>query len=86
MLFQLLTGELPFHGENPMALMNQIMNVPHPDPRKFNPKIVKPLVTIIDYTLAKDRAKRYQAASQLCSHLRALGKKIDAVMAKKKAG
>lgn len=86
MLFQLLTGEFPFHGENPMALMNQIMNVPHPDPRKFNPKIVKPLVTIIDNTLAKDREKRYQKASQLCSHLKALGKKIDAVRAKKKSG
>lgn len=85
MLFQLLTGELPFHGENPMALMNKIMNVPHPDPRKFNPKIVKPLVAIIDKTLEKDREKRYQKASQLCGHLKALGKKIDAVMAKKKA-
>jgi CHASE2 domain-containing sensor protein/predicted Ser/Thr protein kinase len=86
MLFQLLTGELPFRGENPMALMNQIMNVPHPDPRKFNPKIVKPLVTIIGNTLAKDREKRYKNASQLCSHLRMLGQKIDAVMAKKTSG
>lgn len=85
MSYQLLTGELPFHGENPMALMNKIMNVPHPDPRKFNPKIVKPLVTIIDRALEKDREKRYQKASQLCGHLKALGKKIDAVMAKKKA-
>jgi len=85
MLFQLLTGELPFHGENPMALMNKIMNVPHPDPRKFNPKIVKPLVAIIDKSLEKERKKRYQKASQLCNHLRALGRKIDAVMAKKKA-
>ena len=85
MLFQLLTGELPFHGDNPMALMNKIMNVPHPDPRKFNPKIVKPLVTIIDKALEKDRKKRYQKASQLCGHLKALGKKIDAVRAKKKA-
>jgi serine/threonine-protein kinase len=86
MLFQLLTGELPFRGENPMALMNKIMNVPHPDPRKFNPKIVKPLVTIIDNTLAKDREKRYKNAAQLCSHLRMLGQKIDAVMAKKTSG
>ncbi|MBL7181003.1 MAG: CHASE2 domain-containing protein [Desulfobacterales bacterium] len=85
MLFQMLTGELPFRGDNPMALMNQIMNVPHPDPRKFNPKIVKPLVTIIDKTLGKDRKKRYQKASQLRDHLRGLGKKIDAVMAKKSA-
>jgi serine/threonine-protein kinase len=86
LLFQLLTGELPFYGENPMALMNQIMNVPHPDPRKFNPKIVKPLVAIIDKSLEKGRNKRYQKASQMSAHLRELGKRIDAALAKKKAG
>jgi serine/threonine-protein kinase len=85
MLYQLLTAKLPFHGDNPMALMNQIMNVPHPDPRDFNPKIVKPLVTIIDNTLVKDRDKRYQKASQLCEHLRALGKKIDVAQAAKES-
>jgi len=84
MLYQLLTGELPFRGDNPMALMNQIMNVAHPDPRKYNPNIVKPLVTIIDNTLVKDRDKRYRKASQLHDHLRALGKKIDAVKVQKK--
>ncbi len=83
MLYQLLTGELPFHGDNPMALMNQIMNVPHPDPRKFNPKIFKPLVAIINKTLEKSRAKRYQHASQLATHLTELGKRVDAAVAKK---
>jgi serine/threonine-protein kinase len=86
LLFQLLTGELPFYGENPMALMNQIMNVPHPDPRKFNPKIVKPLVAIINKSLEKGRNKRYQKASQMSAHLRELGKRIDAALAKKKSG
>lgn len=86
MLFQLLTGELPFRGDNPMALMNQIMNTPHPDPRKFNPRIFKPLVAIIDKSLEKDRGKRYQKASQMSSHLRTLGKKVDAAVAKKKDG
>jgi serine/threonine-protein kinase len=86
LLFQLLTGELPFYGENPMALMNQIMNVPHPDPRKFNPKIFKPLVVIINKSLEKGRKKRYQEASQMSAHLRELGKRIDAALAKKKSG
>ncbi len=83
MLFQLLTGELPFRGDNPMALMNQIMNVAHPDPRKFNPNIYKPLVAIINKTLEKSRAKRYQHASQLAAHLAELGKRVDAAVAKK---
>jgi len=86
MLFQLLTGSLPFSGDNPMALMNRIMNEPHSDPRKINPKTVKPLVTIINKALEKKRENRYQRASRMSAHLRELGKAIDAFMAKKKAG
>ncbi|MBW2296781.1 MAG: CHASE2 domain-containing protein [Deltaproteobacteria bacterium] len=86
MLFQLLTGTLPFYADNPAALMNKIMNVPHPDPRKTNPKIVKPLVLILNKALAKDRDKRYQAGAQMCSHLRQTGRKIDEVLAGRKKG
>ncbi|MGE0086404.1 MAG: CHASE2 domain-containing serine/threonine-protein kinase [Desulfococcaceae bacterium] len=85
MLYQLLTGELPFRGDSPAALMHQIMNVPHPDPKQYNPKIMAPLVTIIDRALEKDRNKRYQRAIHIAQHLRALGAKIDAIMAQKKS-
>lgn len=84
MLFQLVTGELPFRGDSPAALMHQIMNVAHPDPRKINPKLVKPLIAIIDKALEKDRNKRYLRAGHMAKHLRALGMKIDAVIAQKK--
>ena len=82
MLFQLLTGKLPFYGDNPAALMNKIMNEAHPDPRKINQKIVRPLVTIINKSLEKNREKRYQKASQMASHLMELGKAIDAIKVK----
>ncbi len=84
MLYQMLTGELPFKGDNPAALMHQIMNVAHPDPRQFNPKIVKPLVFILNKALEKDRSKRYQKAGQMAAHLRELGKKLDEMMMKKR--
>ncbi|MEN8244333.1 MAG: serine/threonine-protein kinase [Thermodesulfobacteriota bacterium] len=84
MMYQLLTGTLPFYADNPAALMNKIMNVPHQDPRKINPKIVKPLALILDKALAKDREKRYQKSAQMCTHLRQTGKKIDQVMAARK--
>jgi len=86
MFFQLLTGKLPFFGESPAALMNQIMNVKHPDPKQINPKIVKPLVTIIDKALEKDRDKRYQRASQMAADLREVGRRIEAAIAKMKSG
>lgn len=87
MLFQLLTGDVPFHGDSPAALLHQIMNVPHPDPRKLNPKLLKPHVEIINKAMEKNREKRYQRASQMAAHLRTLGKKIDTlIMQKKKQG
>ena len=84
MMYQLLTGTLPFYADNPAALMNKIMNVPHQDPREINSKIVKPLALILDKALAKDREKRYQKSAQMCTHLRQTGKKIDQVMAARK--
>ena len=84
MMFQLLTGELPFRGENPAALMHQIMHVVHPDPKSINPKIVTPVVKVIDKALAKSRAERYQKAAHLRDHLREVRRKIDEIIATKK--
>jgi CHASE2 domain-containing sensor protein/tRNA A-37 threonylcarbamoyl transferase component Bud32 len=84
MTYQLLTGELPFYGESPPVLMHKIMNVPHKNPRLINPKIFKPLATILDKALEKEKEKRYSRASLMAAHLRELGKKIDALMMKKK--
>ena len=85
MMFQLLTGKLPFTGDSPPALMHAIMNKPHPDPRQFNPKIVKPLVAILNRAMEKDKEARYQKAGQMAGHLRELGKRIDAAVARKQA-
>ncbi len=84
MMFQMLTGQVPFRGDSPAALMHQIMTVPHPNAREINPKVIKPLVTILDKALEKDREKRYQTAAQMSAHLRMLGKKLDAHVSQKK--
>jgi CHASE2 domain-containing sensor protein/tRNA A-37 threonylcarbamoyl transferase component Bud32 len=84
MMYQLMTGKLPFYADNPAALMNKIMNEPHPDPRNFNPKIVKPVITVLNNALIKNRDKRYQKASLMCTHLRQIGKRIDVMMVQQK--
>ncbi len=86
MLFQMVTGQVPFKGDSPAALMHQILNIPHPDPKSINPKIYKPLVDIINKSLEKDREKRYQKAIDMAMHLRELCKKIDAAKTKKDTG
>jgi tRNA A-37 threonylcarbamoyl transferase component Bud32 len=82
--YQLLTGELPFGGENLAAIMYQITTVPHEPPTKYNPKIYKAAVTILDRALDKKLEQRYQTAKQMGDHLRILGQKLDEVRAKAK--
>jgi serine/threonine-protein kinase len=81
--YQLLTGELPFSGENLAAIMYQITSVPHEPPTKYNPKIFKAAVAILDRALEKKLERRYQTAKQMGDHLRLLGQKIDEVKARK---
>ncbi|MEW6076548.1 MAG: serine/threonine-protein kinase [Thermodesulfobacteriota bacterium] len=83
MMFQLLTGEVPFKGSSPAELMHKILNEPHPDPQQINPKIVKPLVAIINKAMSKKTEARYQTAGQMAQHLKILGQKIDAAKTKK---
>ncbi|MCJ7772096.1 MAG: protein kinase, partial [Desulfobacterales bacterium] len=83
-LFQLLTGQLPFHANSPAELMNNILNMQHPDPRKYNPKIKNPLVTIIDKALEKDKKTRYQTAGQMAANLIEIANKINELLARKR--
>ncbi len=84
-LFEMLTGEKPFTGEDITTLMFKIAKEKHPSPREINPKIPSVVEKIIDKALEKDLEKRYQKAGQMASHLRQVILKIDEVMAKKKS-
>jgi len=77
LFFQLLTGKLPFHGENLSNLLYQITQVRHPSIREINPRIPKACEQIIDRALAKDPGKRFQRASDMGKLLRLLGGKIE---------
>jgi tRNA A-37 threonylcarbamoyl transferase component Bud32 len=80
--YQLLTGELPFGGENLAAIMYQITSAPHEPPTKYNPKVYKAAVAILDRALEKRLERRYQQAKQMGDHLRLLGQKLDEAKAK----
>jgi serine/threonine protein kinase len=69
-LFELLTGEKPFHADSIAALLYQIANIDHPDVREFNKKVPLSVVRIINKALAKDAAQRYQTAGQMEEDLR----------------
>ncbi len=77
-LYQLLTGALPFHGKTMTELFYQITQVKHPSPRSHNPRVIKPCEQLIDKALAKNQDKRFQTAGLFAKYLRLLGTKIDA--------
>jgi serine/threonine protein kinase len=70
MLFQLLTGTLPLRGDSMAALMYQIANQPAPSVRVLRPELPQELADILDKTLSKSPARRYQTGGELAADLR----------------
>ena len=68
-LFELLTGELPFRG-NARMLMHQVIHDEPPSPRKLNSSIPKDLETITLKCLEKDPARRFETAEEFAKELR----------------
>ncbi len=68
-LFELLTGELPFRG-NARMLMHQVIHDEPPSPRKLNANVPKDLETITLRCLEKDAIKRYSSAFEVAEELR----------------
>ena len=68
-LYQLLTGELPFRGTSRMLLHQVLHDEPKP-PRRLNDRIPRDLETICLQAIAKEPARRYQTARELAEDLR----------------
>ena len=68
-LYELLTGELPFRGMTRM-LLDQVLFDEPPPPRRLNDRIPRDLETICLKCLAKETAGRYQTAAALATDLR----------------
>lgn len=59
-LYNMLTGHLPFDGENEFQIYNNILSREIPPPRAFNPEIPEELNQIVMMMLQRDPEKRYQ--------------------------
>jgi serine/threonine-protein kinase len=63
-LYEMLTGELPFRGSNPFAVMNdRVLNNPIP-PRAVNSDVSPELQEIIYRALEREPANRYKNAEE----------------------
>jgi serine/threonine protein kinase len=68
-LYELLTGELPFRGNRRMVIRQVIDDEPRP-PRGLNDKIPRDLETICLKAMAKNPARRYATARDMADDLR----------------
>ena len=68
-LFELLTGELPFRGNSRM-LIHQVIHDEPPSPRKLNGSVPRDLETICLKCMQKSVGQRYRSAKELGDELR----------------
>jgi len=69
-LYEMLTGKMPFDGPSPFAIMNsRLLNHPIP-PREANPEISPEMQEIIYRALEREPAQRYLSASEFAEDLK----------------
>jgi serine/threonine-protein kinase len=69
MLFEMLTGELPFKGDAPFAALTAILTQPVPDIRQLRRDVPEALANLIYRMLEKDRDKHIPGAGLACAQL-----------------
>jgi len=68
-MYQLLTGSLPFKATNNYSMVFQIINVDPPPPSIFRPEVPTPIDQIVKKTLQKRLEARYQTWDELAQDL-----------------
>ena len=66
-LFQMLTGRVPFSADSPVAIFLRHIQSPPPSPREFNSDITPAIEEVMLKALAKDPNIRYQEAREFAS-------------------
>jgi tRNA A-37 threonylcarbamoyl transferase component Bud32 len=74
--YQLLTGKLPFYGDNMAAILYQTTSIEPEPPTTYNPAINKPTLAILKRSLEKSRKDRYPDAGKMGEHLKLLSNKM----------
>lgn len=68
-LFEMLTGRVPFSGDSPVSIAVKHLQEPFPNPREINPEIPEAVSRIIKKAVEKDPENRYRSAREMSDDL-----------------
>lgn len=68
-LYECLTGRMPFTGDNIHSLLHHVLIEPASDPRLVEPSISEELASVMMRALEKDPSERYQNADEFIAAL-----------------
>lgn len=71
-LYEMLTGEVPFRGETPVAVAMRHVREQVPDVQRLRPEVSAATASVVDRAVAKDLARRYPDADSMVADLEEL--------------
>jgi len=71
-LFELLTGQQPYHGDTPMSVVVKHITDPVPHILDIKPDLPPAIETVIEKAMAKDREERFSTVKALSEALEAV--------------
>jgi len=87
-LYETVTGRVPFEGETPLSIMIKHRDETPKDPKEINAQVPRDLSQVILRCLEKDKDKRYQSAEEVHAELVKIEKSIpttERMVSKKKS-
>ena len=72
-VYELMTGRVPFDEKTPMGITLKHLSAPPPPPRQFNPDLSKKAEKVVLKALAKKPEERYSSAGAFAKALAAAG-------------
>jgi len=80
-LYEMLTGALPYSAEDPVALTMKHVNEPPHSPKEANPEVPEPLDAVTVKLLAKNPEDRYASAAEVVDDLERVRSELPSVVA-----
>jgi eukaryotic-like serine/threonine-protein kinase len=76
-LFEMLTGRVPFEGASPTEIIDRILHLTPPPVSRLAPGVPASLDAVVARALEKDPASRYQSAREMKTDLRQVAAELD---------